>query len=68
MEDLRKNPEGYPDLTPYKAIRPMMTQEDYEEQRAMMLFKVLRYIIRNADFDLVGRIHIRDRSTGKEWK
>lgn len=69
MENFWKNVEGYPDPTVHDALVPMMPKEiDREEQRAMMLFKVLRYIIRNADFDLVERIHIRDRRTGREWK
>ena len=69
MDDFWKNPEGYPDPTAHDALKPMISKDvDWEEQRAMMLFKVLRYIIRNADFDLVERIHLRDRRTGREWK
>lgn len=59
------NHEGYPDPTAYKALRNV---KNSDEERAMFLFKVLNYIIRNADFELVERIHIRDKRSGKEWK
>ena len=64
MDDFWKNPEGYPDPTAHDAVK----QVDWEEQRAKKLIGVLKYIIKNADFDLVERIHIRDRRTGREWK
>lgn len=59
----KKNKEYYDDLTAYEALRNVET-----EQRANKLVAVLKYIIKMSGFELVKRIHLRDKKTGKEYK
>jgi hypothetical protein len=58
-----KNAEGYSDPTAYGALSNIES-----EQRATRLIGVLKYVIRNSGFELVGRIQIRDKRTGREFK
>ena len=59
----KKNNEYYNDLTAYEAIRNIESEE-----RAIKLLAVLRYIIKNCNFELVGHIHIKDKKTNKVYK
>lgn len=63
MIDEKKNIEHYDDLTAYEALRNIESEE-----RAKKLIFVLKYIIKNSGFELVSRIHIRDKRTEKEYK
>lgn len=63
MNNEKKNSEGYLDLTAYNAIKHVE-----EEERVKRLIFVLKYIIKNSGFELVERIHIRDKDTGREYK
>lgn len=51
-----ENGEGYPDPTAYNALRPIM-QEDAA--------KVLKFIIAESGFELLARIEIKDKKTGR---
>lgn len=62
--DPRKNDKGYPDPTPYKAIKNIEKEED----RLRKLIRTIRYICDLAGFDIEGRIILIDRKTGKEWR
>ncbi|MBO4938488.1 MAG: hypothetical protein J6C98_05750 [Oscillospiraceae bacterium] len=59
-----ENNSGLPDPTAYKATRPITE----EEQRASELVKVLKYIIRQAGFDLINRVELRDRRSGRTYR
>ena len=60
-----ENKEGYPDPTAYHGIRRV---EAEQEKRLATLIFVLKYIIRLAGFDLVNRIELKDKKTGKVFK
>lgn len=62
------NPEGYPDPTAYVAIEHVTQEEQREKKRLDTLIFVLRYIIEAAGYDLVNRVILRDKHTGKEWR
>ena len=62
-----QNSEGYADPTAYNAIRNI-DREESEQKRVSALVSVLKYVIDAAGFDLVNRIELRDRSTGKLYK
>lgn len=59
-----ENNSGLPDPTAYAATRPISD----EEQRIGELVKVLKYIIRTAGFDLINRIELRDRRSGRTYR
>lgn len=64
----KRNCEGYADPTAHTAMRNII-QEEYEQQRRVSdLVGVLKYIIDKAGYDLLARIEIRDRKTGKEYR
>lgn len=67
-----KNPEGYSDPTTYGALNSVMRQH-YEkleaaDARCNILIKTLKNTIDLAGFDLVARIEVKDRETGRVYK
>lgn len=65
---LKKNCEGYADPTAHAAIRNILQEENEQQRRVSELVGVLKYIIDKAGYDLLARIEIRDRKTGKEYR
>lgn len=67
MNDSRNpmfNSHGAKDPTAYEAIRNVSA----EEQRVGLLIRTLKYIIDVAGFDLLNRIELRDRYTGRDHR
>lgn len=64
---LRKNAEGYSDPTACTAMSNILREEN-EQRRVASLIKVLKRIIDEEGFDLIARIEIRDRKTGREYR
>lgn len=65
---IKKNKEGYSDPTAHTAIRNIIQEENEQQRRVSELVGVLKYIIDKAGYDLLARIEIRDRRTGKEYR
>lgn len=63
-----KNSEGYPDPTAYGGLRPVIEEENALERRVTQLIKTLKYIIGLAGFELVCRIEIKDKKTGRLFR
>lgn len=67
-----KNKEGYPDPTAGEALGTVAKEERQEarERNAAVtsLITMLKQIISLAGFELVGRIVLRDKETGKEYR
>lgn len=61
-----KNPEGYNDPTPYGALKPM--EPTKQDKNALRLIKCLITLIDINGYTLLGRLHLRDRQTGKEYR
>lgn len=59
-----ENSSGYPDPTAYEAEKSISA----EEKRKNELIKVLKYIVRTADFELLNRLEVRDNKTGRIWR
>jgi len=62
------NKEGYPDPTAYNGIRLAAAENADEARRVNALIKTLKALIREAGFELIGRIEIRDKRSGREYK
>ena len=58
-----ENAEGYHDPTAYHGTKNIIRDE-----RVNTLIFVLKYITRLAGFELLNRIEIKDRKTGREYK
>lgn len=63
-----QNAEGYADPTAYAALNSIEQVELEQQKRVNALIYVLKYIISMAGFDLLNRIEIRDRRTGREYR
>lgn len=62
------NSEGYYDPTAYYGLRPIIKEESALEREVNALIKVLKYIISKSGFELVSRIELRDKKTGRIFK
>ena len=65
---LYKNQEGYHDPTAYHGTKNIIRDEDEQQKRVNTLIFVLKYITRLAGFELLNRIEIKDRKTGREYR
>lgn len=63
-----ENAEGYSDPTAYAGMKPVIKEEAEQQKRVNSLIYVLKYIINLSGFDLISRIEIRDRKTGREYR
>lgn len=68
MCDIYRNFEGYKDPTAGLALKGCIKDEQEVENEKNQLIKVLKYMIDKAGFELVGRIQIRHRLSGKEFR
>lgn len=65
---IRKNSEGYNDPTAYAALSKIQKEEIELQRRVSEVINVLKYIIDKSGFELMARIEIRDKKTGKEFR
>ena len=64
----KKNPDGYNDPTAYAALSSVQKEQDEQDQRVSRLIKSLKNIIDLSGFDLLARIEVRDRETGRIYR
>lgn len=62
------NSEGYYDPTAYAGLRSVIQEENVLERDVNALVKVLKYIISKSGFELIGRIEIKDKKSGRVFK
>lgn len=63
------NSSGCADPTAYTAIGQIIRAEQQEtDEKAHFLFKMIRFIIRESGFELLNRIELRDKRSGKEYR
>lgn len=65
---MHKNKEGYADPTAGIAVRKVAKEEREHNAAVTTLITMLKQIISLAGFELVGRIALKDKETGKEYK
>lgn len=67
-----RNAEGYMDLTAHDALTNVMWDKQFEideaDLRCNRLIKSIKTVIDLADFDLVARIEVKDRRTGRTYR
>lgn len=63
-----KNREGYNDPTAYHGMKNAMQTEKDQEKRVSTLIGAIKGLIDLAGFDLLNRIEVRDRRTGREYR
>ena len=62
------NAEGYPDPTAYKALNPIVREEKELEKKVRALVDIIHDVSHIAGFEVVGKIHLKHKRTGKEFK
>jgi hypothetical protein len=64
MNELKRNGSGYVDPTAYKAI----TNVSEEDKKVSKVIKTLQAVAHLAGYEIVGRVALRDKETGREWR
>ncbi len=62
------NGEGYPNPTAYHAMKSVMQEEKELERKVHNLVNVLKFIVDWAGFEFIGRVQIKHKKSGKEFK
>jgi hypothetical protein len=65
---LNKNAEGYSDPTAFNAVTKVLRDEADQLRRVSTVIGLIKSIVDLAGFDLIARIEIRDRKTGREYR
>lgn len=65
---VHKNSEGYNDPTAGEAVGTVAREERKRSEAVTSLITMLKQIISLAGFELVGRIVLKDKETGKEYR
>lgn len=63
-KDDRKNAEGYPDPTAYKAIQNL----EQEDERFHKFLDTIFTICELSDFHIEERIVVKDKRSGRIWR
>ncbi len=63
-----KNPEGYADPTAYAAMSTVQKEQDAADLRVQNFIRAVKTIIDQSGYDLLARIEIRDRATGRDYR
>lgn len=64
----KRNAEGYSDPTAYKGTQAIMQAESEQQKRVNTTISIIKHIVDADGFDLIHRIELRDRRTGKEYR
>lgn len=64
MNNIYRNGEGYTDKVAGEAIK----NADRTPDRIMDVINLMKHCASVAGLEVVGRIALRDRTTGKEWR
>ncbi len=62
------NASGCPDPTAYEALKPIIKEDTALENRVNFLIKVLKFIINETGFELLNRIEIKDKRSGRVFR
>lgn len=64
---LKRNAEGYVDPTAYAALKSIVNDEKTEKKAAYVV-SILKFIIRESGFELLNRIELKDKKTGRTFR
>ena len=62
------NQSGVPDPTAHEALKPIIQDEHELEQKVHVAVTVIKIILGLAGFDLLNRVELRDKKSGKVFK
>lgn len=64
----KRNIEGYIDPTAYAALQKTLSEREDRDARVQRLIKSLKEIIDQSGYDLLNRIELKDRKTGRYYR
>lgn len=64
----RFNDSGCYDPTAYEALKPIIKDDAILENKAHNLVNTLKFVVEWAGFEFIGRIQIRHKKSGREFK
>ena len=62
------NSESYADPTAYFGMKEVIKEEAELDKKVHNLVNVLKFIVEWAGFEFIGRIQLRHKESGKEFK
>lgn len=62
------NASGCKDMTAYEAINNVSKEEHELNQKVHDVIKIIKRLIDLTDLELIGRIQIKDKKTGREFR
>lgn len=68
MNDLERNGSGYRDPTASAVLTAIHKQEMEADEKANRVIKMVKEIIRLSGFELIERVQLRHKHTGREYK
>lgn len=68
MSDPRRNAEGYFDVTAYLGTKNVIQEENEAERKNKDLIHTFRFLADMAGFEIVGRITIKHKKTGRIFR
>lgn len=63
-----KNVEGYADPTAYSAMNSAQHEQDEHDQRVQSFIRAVKVMIDQSGYDLLERIELRDRKSGRIYR
>lgn len=71
-DNMGRNAEHYADPTPTAAMKNIRKEERQKDAATMLQISILVTLLRQmadiAGFEIMGRIPLRDKATGKEYR
>jgi hypothetical protein len=62
------NSSGCSDPTAYEALKPIIKEDASIDHKVHNLVNTLKFVVDWAGFEFIGRIQLRHRKSGKEFK
>lgn len=67
-KELSRNGSGYSDPTAATALRTIYKKEKEIDRNAMRLIGLIKDMLRICDFELIEKVKIRHKPSGREYK
>lgn len=62
------NSSGYPDPTAFYGTKEIVKEETETEKKVHILIHIFRDVAHLAGFEIVNRVHLKCKKTGREFK
>ena len=63
-----QNAEGYTDNTAYQGTKDIIRAESAAERKNRLIIQIFRLVCELAGFEIVGRVTLNEKKSGREFK